>query len=40
MSHKTTSVKIPSKFAFFFHVKLSDFRFVTWFMLILKFGLP
>ena len=25
---------------YFFHVKLSDFRFVTWFMSILKFGLP
>ena len=30
----------PSKFATFFHVKHSDFRFVTWFMSILKLGLP
>ena len=30
----------PSKFVIFFHVKHSDFRFVTWFMSIFKFGLP
>ena len=29
-----------SKFFLFFHVKSSDFRFVTWFMSILKFGFP
>ena len=40
MSHKTTSGKTSSKFAIFFHVKPSDFRFVTWFMSILRFGLP
>ena len=28
------------KIYYFFHVKSSDFRFVTWFMSILKFGLP
>ena len=28
-------VETPSKFAIFFHVKPSDFRFVTWFMSIL-----
>ena len=28
------------KLAFFFLVKPSDFRFVTWFMSILKFGHP
>ena len=33
-------VGILSKFATFFHVKSSDFRFVTRFMQILKFGLP
>ena len=40
MLHKTISGKSPSKFAIFFHVKPSDFRFVTWFMSFLKFGLP
>ena len=30
----------PSKFAIFFHVKRSDFRFVTWLMSALKFDLP
>ena len=40
MSHKTTSGKTPSKFAIFFHVKPSYFRSITWFMSILKFGLP
>ena len=29
MSHKTTSGKTPSKFAILFHVKPSDFGFVT-----------
>ena len=33
-------VETPWKFAIFFHVKHSDFRFTTWFMLILEFGLP
>ena len=33
-------VETPSKSAVFSHVKPSDFRFVTWFMSILKFGLP
>ena len=44
-------VETPNKFYFItvylllfiiilFHVKFSDFRFVTWFMSILKFGLP
>ena len=44
-------VETPNKFYFItvylllfiiilFHVKSSDFRFVTWFMSILKFGLP
>ena len=32
ISHKTTSGKTPSKLAILFHVKPSDFRFVTWFM--------
>ena len=32
-------VENPCKFDFFFHVKPSDFRFVTWFMSIFKFGL-
>ena len=32
--------EIPSNFPIFFHVKLSDFRFITCFMSILKFGLP
>ena len=40
MLHKTISGKSPSKFAIFFHVKPSDFRFITWFMSFLKFGLP
>ena len=40
MMHKTTSGKNPSKFGILFHVKPSDFRFVTWFMSFLKFGLP
>ena len=40
MSHKPTSGKTPSKLAILFHVKPSDFRFVTWFMLFLKFDLP
>ena len=29
-----------SKFAIFYYGKPSDFRFVTWLMSILKFGLP
>ena len=33
-------VQTPGKFAIFFHVKPSDFRFASWFMSILKFGLP
>ena len=40
MSHKTTSGKTPSKFAILFHVKPSDFRFVSWFMSFLKFDVP
>ena len=40
MSHKTTSGKTPSKFAFLSHVKAIDFRFVSWFMSLLKFDLP
>ena len=40
ITHKTTSGKTPSKFAILFHVKPSDFRFVTWAMSFLKFGLP
>ena len=40
MSHKTTSGKTPSKFAILFHVKPSEFRFVTWFTSFLKFDLP
>ena len=40
MSHKTKLGKTPSKFPILFHVKPSDFRFVTWFMSFLKFGLP
>ena len=40
MSHETTSGKTPSKLVILFHVKPSDFRFVTWFMLFHKFGLP
>ena len=40
MWHKTTSGKIPSKFAILFSVKPSDCRFVTWFMPFIKFGLP
>ena len=40
MSHKTTSGKTPSNFAIPFRVKPSDFRFVTCFMLFLKFDLP
>ena len=40
MTHKTTSGKTPSKFAILFHVKPSDFRFVTWSISFLKFGLP
>ena len=38
--HKTTSGNTSSKFAFLFHVKPSDFRFVTWFMSFLEVGLP
>ena len=33
-------METTSNFATFFHVKSSDFRFVTWFMSVLKFGLP
>ena len=33
-------METPCKFAIFFHVKPSDFGFVTWFMSILRFGLP
>ena len=41
MSHKTTSGKTPCNFAFLSHLKPSDdFRFVTCFMLFLKFDLP
>ena len=40
ISHKPTSGKTSSKFAILFHVKPSDFRFFTWFMSFLKFGLP
>ena len=32
ISRKTTSGKTPSKFAGLSRVKLSDFKFVTWFM--------
>ena len=39
MPHKTTSGKTLSKFAILFHVKPSDFRFVTWFKSFLNFGL-
>ena len=39
MPHKTTSGKTLSKFAILFHVKPSDFRFVTWFKSFLSFGL-
>ena len=35
-----TYVEIPSKSATFLHVKPNDFKFVAWFMSILKFGLP
>ena len=38
--HKTILGKTPSKCAILFHVKPSDFRFVTWFESFLKFGLP
>ena len=40
MPHKTTSGKTLSKFAILFHVKPSDFRFVTWFISFLNFDLP
>ena len=40
MSHKATSEKTPNKFAILSHVKPSDFKFVTWFMLFVKFDLP
>ena len=40
MSHKTTSGKTPAKFAILYHVKSSDFRFVTLFKSFLNFGLP
>ena len=40
MSHKTTSGKTRSKFAILSCIKPSDFRFVTWFMSLLKFDLP
>ena len=33
-------VETRSKFVIFLHVRRSDLRFVTWFMSILKFGLP
>ena len=33
-------IKTPSKFAIFFLVKSTDFRFVTWSMPFLKFDLP
>ena len=33
-------LETPSKFAIFSLVKSSDFIFITWFMSILKFGLP
>ena len=35
--HKTILGKTPSKFAILFHLKPSDFRFVTWFKSFLKF---
>ena len=38
--HKTILGKTPSKFAILFHLKPSDFRFVTWFKSFLMFGLP
>ena len=40
MSHKTTSGKTPSNFAILSREKPSYFRFVTFFMSILNFGLP
>ena len=40
MSHKATSEKNPNKFAILSLVKPSDFKFVTWFMLFVKFDLP
>ena len=40
MSHKTISGKTPKKFDTLSHVKLSDFRFVAWFISFLKFDLP
>ena len=42
MLHKTISGKSPSKFAIFFHVKPSDFRFITLLLdfRFIKFGLP
>ena len=39
MSQKTTSGKTPGKFAIVSPVKLSDLRFVTWFISFLKFDL-
>ena len=33
-------IEISCKFTIFFYVTPSDFRFVAWFMSILKFGLP
>ena len=38
--HITILGKTPSKCATLFHVKPSDFRFVTWFESFLKFDLP
>ena len=35
-----TCGKSHSRFSFFFHVKSRDFRFVTWFMAVLKADLP
>ena len=32
--------RLPVNLLIFFYVSASDFRFVTWFMLILRFGLP
>ena len=40
MTHKTTSGKALGKFAIVFHVNPSDFRFISWFISFLKFGLP
>ena len=40
LSHKTTSRKTPSKSAILSRVKPIDFRFVTWFISLLRFDLP